>query len=80
MYIFRGPWVRLAFANQVSSCKPSLNKVSVQYNSSNFVTVDFPFLSYAMYYEHLLRHQHQLLYTKEQVRPAFDDELSISRI
>ena len=24
--------------------------------------------SYAMYYENLLRHQHQLLYMKEQVR------------
>ena len=24
--------------------------------------------SYAMYYENLLRHQHQLLYIKEQVR------------
>ena len=29
----------------------------------------FPiFFSYAMYYENLLRHQHQLLYIKEQVR------------
>ena len=64
MYIFRGPWVRLAFANKF-----------LHVNSSNFLTVDFPFHSYAMYYEHLLRHQHQLLYTKEQVRPAFDDEL-----
>ena len=26
------------------------------------------FFSYAMYYENLLRHQHQLLYIKEQVR------------
>lgn len=25
------------------------------------------FFSYAMYYENLLRHQHQLLYIKEQV-------------
>ena len=29
----------------------------------------FPiFFSYAMYYENLLRHQHQLLYIKEQVQ------------
>lgn len=26
------------------------------------------FFSYAMYYENLLRHQHQVLYIKEQVR------------
>ena len=32
---------------------------------SNFI---FPIPSYAMYYENLLRHQHQLLYMKEQVR------------
>jgi hypothetical protein len=31
-------------------------------------TLRFSIFRYAMYYENLLRHQHQLLYTKEQVR------------